>query len=254
MKELIYKLIDVFTGGKGLKKSFHNKDVRLPTRFINYFPSNYEAENFTFLEKQLKPGAVVLDIGAHIGLFAVVAAKMTGARGKIYAFEPSPATKTILEKTIAINQLGQTIFPVAEAMSKEVGTITFFVSDNEADNGNSLVSYKDDRKLEGINVPVNTIDHFTAERKLSTVDFIKIDVEGAEYDTLRGGAEVFAKYRPACILSIHPIPIKVKGDKLEDIYDHVQLMNYGIYYDDKPMTKAAFCANEEMIDLHILPL
>jgi FkbM family methyltransferase len=254
MKEIIYKVIDFFTFGTGLRKKFNGYSVKIPTRFINYFPSNYEAENFSFLSQHCIKGAVVFDIGAHIGLFSVIASEIAGNSGKVFAFEPSPSTTGFLKKTIAINKKEALIFPVQQAMSKEIGKLTFFVSDNKVDNSNSLVSYEDGRKLSGIEVDVNTIDDFAAAKKLTAVDFIKIDVEGAEYDTLRGGTNVFTTKRPACILAIHPIPIKAKGDKLEDIYDYIEKLNYNIIYDGKNISREAFCANTEMIDLHLLPL
>lgn len=145
------------------------------------------------------------------------------------------------------------IEPVNQAMGKEVGKITFFVSDTEADNSNSLISYKEDRKLNGVEVAVNTIDNFTAAKKLQKIDFIKIDVEGAEYDTLRGGINVFKTMRPAFILAIHPEPIAKKGDRLEDIYDLLLQLNYTILYNNKEISKEVFCANKELIDLHLTP-
>jgi len=254
MKELVYKIIDLFTLGTGLRKKFNGYSVKIPTRFINYFPSDYEKENFSFLKAQAKPGSTVLDIGAHIGLFSVIASEITGDKGKIFSFEPSPSTTAFLKKTIHINSKDAVIEPVQQAMSNETGKITFFVSDDKIDNSNSLVSYKDDRKLTGIEVDMNTIDNFVATKKINNLSFIKIDVEGAEYDALRGGTTTFATQRPAFILAIHPIPIKAKGDKLEDIYDYVLKLNYSISYNDKPISREAFCSNTEMIDLHLLPL
>ena len=253
MKELVYKIIDLLTFGTGLRKKFNGYPVKIPTRFINYFPSDYEKENFSFLTAQSKPGGVVLDIGAHIGLFAVIASETTGDNGKVFAFEPSPSTTEFLKKTITINKKNNVIEAIQQAMSNEVGKITFFVSDNKIDNSNSLVSYKNDRKLKGIEVDVNTIDNFVASKKLNAVNFIKIDVEGAEYDALRGGIDTFINKKPACILAIHPIPIKAKGDKLEDIYDYILKLNYNISYNNKNISKEEFCLNTEMIDLHLLP-
>lgn len=254
MKELVYRIIDLFTLGTGLRKKFNGYSVKIPTRFINYFPSDYEKENFSFLTAQAKPGSTVLDIGAHIGLFSVIASEVTGDKGKIFSFEPSPSTTEFLKKTIRINSKEAVIEPVQKAMSNQEGKITFFVSDDKIDNSNSLVSYKDDRKLTGIEVDMTTIDNFVAANKITNVSFIKIDVEGAEYDALRGGTNTFTTQKPACILAIHPIPIKAKGDRVEDIYDYILKLNYSISYNNKPISREEFCANTEMIDLHLLPL
>jgi FkbM family methyltransferase len=252
--KFIYSFLELVTFGKGLPKTVNGSKVKLPGKYIRYFPPDYESANFSFLKSCIGKNAVVFDIGAHIGLFSIIAAKTIGINGKVFAFEPAPATTKVLSQTIAINHLENVVIPVNAAIGKEKGTITFFVSNTEADNSNSLVSYKKDRKLNGIEVELNTIDNFVVEKKLTKIDFIKIDVEGAEYDTLLGGKNVFLNSRPACILAIHPEPIEKKGDKLEDIYDFLLQINYHITYQNKPITKAAFCANKEMIDLHLLPV
>jgi FkbM family methyltransferase len=253
MKELIYKLLDIASLGRGLKRKINGYVLRLPTRYFRYFPEDYESENFAFLAT-CKPGAVIIDIGAHIGLFSVIASQITGRNGKVYAFEPAPSTYALLQKTLSINNSEAIIETFQKAVGIETGKITFFVSDGEADNSNSLVSYKDDRPLRGIDTEVTTVDAFVKEKKINKVDFIKIDVEGAEYDTLRGGAETLKNLRPICIVAIHPEPIKAKGDKLEDIYDFIISKNYRITLDKKEISREQLLANTELIDLHIYPL
>lgn len=254
MKEIIYKLLDIASIGKGLKRTVNGHTLRLPTRYFKYFPKTYEAENFEFLSENCKPGSVIIDIGAHIGLFSIIAAQVTGKKGKVYAFEPAPGTYALLQKTVAINHEEQVVETLQKAVGKENGKITFFVSDNKADNSNSLVNYKEDRSLHGIDVAVTTIDNFVQEKKITTLDFIKIDVEGAEYDTLQGASATLKNLRPACIVAIHPQPIAAKGDRLEDIYDFIIGCNYRIMVDKKEFTKAALLANTGLIDLHIYPL
>ena len=250
----IYSLLETITLGSGLPKIINGVKLKLPARYIRYFPSDYEAENFSFLKSSCKEGAVILDIGAHIGLFASIAAKMAGSKGKVFAFEPTPDTFSVLQQTIRINKLENVIEPVNQAMGKDTGIATFFISDAEADNSNSLVSYKIDRNLSGVKVEINTIDNFVAATKLNKIDIIKIDVEGAEYDALKGGMDVFKKWRPYCILAIHPEPIATKGDTLEDIYDLLLQLNYRICCDNKPISKTAFCAATELIDLQLTPM
>lgn len=251
--KFIYNFLEKITFGKGLPKTVNGIKVKLPAKYIRYFPSNYEEENFSFLQTSIKKDSVVLDIGAHIGLFATIAAKLAGSKGKVYAFEPAPATQKVLHQTIAINQLQNNIFPINAAMGSQTGNITFFVSDDEADNSNSLISYKEDRKLNGIDVPVNTIDNFVATHQLQQVNFIKIDVEGAEYDTLQGGINVFTKLQPYVIVAIHPEPIEKKGDTLELIYDLLQSLPYAITYNNQPIDKVTFCKNKALIDVHLIP-
>ncbi len=249
----LYSLLEKITLGKGLPKTVNGVKVKLPARYIRYFQHDYEAENFVFLKSACTPGAVVLDIGAHIGLFSSIAAKNLNNNTTIFAFEPTPNTIAVLQQTIRINKLQQVVQPVRQAMGRQVGTTTFFISENEADNSNSLVSYKEDRKLAAVNVDINTIDNFVSAKKLARLDFIKIDAEGAEYDVLQGGVEVFKQYRPAAILALHPEPIAKKGDRMEDIYDLLVSLQYNIYFNNQPISKEACCAKKDLFDLQLTP-
>jgi len=254
MKELIYKLLDIASMGRGLRRRINGRTMRLPTRYFKYFPENYESANFELLTANCKPGAVIMDIGAHIGVFSVYAAQVTGKTGKVFAFEPAPATNTLLQQTVVINGQQPIIETFQKAVGKENGSITFFISDVKADNSNSLVNYKDHRPLQGIDVPLTSIDNFVAEKNIQRLDFIKIDVEGAEYDTLQGALVTLKNLRPVCIVAIHPEPIAAKGDSLEAIYDLIAGCNYRITLDKKDFSKEALLANKELVDLHIYPL
>lgn len=254
MKEVVYKILDVFTGSKGLKKTINGFTVKLPTRYINYFPADYEQDNFTFLRAHVKQGDTVLDIGAHIGLFATAAAQLTGKDGKVYAFEPADETQQLLKQTIAINHFENVIEAHSEAMGAKTGKITFYVSSIKGDNSNSLVSYKEDRKLHPVEVDMFSIDDFVQQQKIKKLAFIKIDVEGAEYDALTGATATLKNLRPACIVAIHPEPIAAKGDSLEKIYDLIIDCGYTIYYEGKIIDKIFLCSNLQLIDLHIIPV
>ena len=81
LKEIIYKSLGIITAGKGINRKINGYTLRMPTRYFKYFPEDYEKENFTFLAT-CKKDDVVLDIGAHIGMFAVIASQITGKGGK----------------------------------------------------------------------------------------------------------------------------------------------------------------------------
>lgn len=254
MKELIYKIADFLTGGRGLTKTINGFRITFPFRYANYFPENYEESNFRFLRDQVTEGDIVLDIGAHIGLFSVAASTQVKPKGKVYAFEPAEETIPLLAKTVFLNQATDTISIIQAAVGEKSGTTTFYVSDIKGDNSNSLISYKDDRKLFAKEVTLYSIDEFIKLYKLKNLRFIKLDVEGAELDALKGASETLKNMRPACIVAIHPEPILAKGDTLEDIYDLIIEQRYQISLDGKSISREAFCSNRNLIDLHILPI
>jgi FkbM family methyltransferase len=253
MKELIYKIVDFFTFGKGLTKSFHGYKLRLPTRYINYFPANYETENFDFVKSSVKPGSIVFDIGAHMGFFANITAQITGSMGKVYAFEPTPSTFEMLQQMCSANKNNQTIVPVNAAVGKEEGVVTFYISNDKIDNTNSALGYRNAATHKPIDIPLTSIDTFVQKNNIARLDFIKIDVEGFEYDAVLGGLTTFKTLKPKVILAIHPKIIAEKGDRLEDIYDTVLACNFSILYNGQPISRDIFCSNTDMIDLHLIP-
>ena len=186
IKKLVYGLIDMLTSGKGVPKTFEGNKVRMPTKYFRYFPVGYEKDNFNFINKKVRPGMTILDIGAHIGLMSTVFGKKVGPSGKVFAFEPTPTTVSTLKHTIAINDLANvSVEPFA--LSDQIGKLTFYISDNAVDNSNSLVNnHRVDRAEKGIEVDVYTVDNFVKDRNISKVDFMKIDVEGAELRVLKG--------------------------------------------------------------------
>ncbi|HEY0066721.1 MAG TPA: FkbM family methyltransferase [Flavisolibacter sp.] len=251
IKETAYKVLDVLTGGQGIGVKISGFSLRLPTRYHRYFPPQYEEENFAFLQKHCSAGSTVIDIGAHIGLFSVRAGQLAGKTGKVYAFEPTPATQALLKKTIKINDMEGVIEPRNEAIGDKDGVTHFYVSDSEGDNSNSLVQYKADRALHAVEVKITSIDNFIRNRPLERVDFIKIDAEGFEYNVLLGCRHLFTQLKPYGILALHPNGIVSNGNSLEQIYDFMQEMNYDLFFEEKLMTREAFCSRSDLFDVQI---
>lgn len=254
MKELIYKILERVVFSNGLIKNISGYTLRLPVRFKNYFESNYEADNFSFLAASVEKGDVIIDIGAHIGLFATIAAQVVGKNGQVFAFEPTLSTFKVLQKTIAINQLQSVVTTRPEAIGLQPGVIQFYISDNDGDNSNSIVKYKTDRPIKPVDIPMLNVDTFITNQQLTKVDFIKFDVEGAEFDAIRGAKNTLEKFKPVCILAIHPESIISKGDTLEALYDYLATLPYEVLYNGQALSKSFFITNMALIDLHLKPL
>jgi FkbM family methyltransferase len=253
LKETVYKLWNIATLGKGTEKHISGFSLRLPVRYSKYFPQDYERDNFKFLEEHCVKGSVVVDIGAHIGLFAVRAAQLTGEIGKVYAFEPTPKTNALLQKTIQINGMEEIIEARHEAIAEKDGLTYFNISDTEGDNSNSLVEYRLDKHLNKVEVKIVSLDNFVSSKSLKKLDFIKIDAEGYEYNVLEGAIETFNTLRPKGILALHPEGIKSNGNSLNDIYDTLERVNYEIIYEKRQFSREEFCKKNELFDVHLIP-
>jgi FkbM family methyltransferase len=136
----------------------------------------------------LKPGMVVLDIGANVGLMARVFARSVGKQGKVIAFEPDPQTMIFLRHNI--RSLSQVELSTT-ALSDE-NTVAKLHLNPRSGTSNSLIANQ--AAFDSVDVTCTTLDTFLTGRPLLKPDFIKIDVEGAELKVFAGMKETLARF------------------------------------------------------------
>ena len=134
----------------------------------------------------LKRGDTVVDCGAYIGEFTLYASKAVGPEGKVIAFEPEPALYKKLEANIALNDAKNVILVNKGVWSGE-GALKFI--GNDKDGYSFMVADKADGT---VSLPVTTLDAALRHIGVTKVDFIKIDVEGAEMEVIKGAAKTLA--------------------------------------------------------------
>ncbi len=251
MKEQIYKIADAVTFGRGIKRRIGGVEIRFPAKWSRYYESDYEPDTFAFFQKYLKRGSNVLDIGAHIGLFAVVSAKLVGKSGKVFSFEPTPFTREVLIDVVSLNGCSGIVEVRGEAMSSKCGKAVFFDTGTEISNANSLV--KTDRSQKQIEVDLISVDEFVSLHGIQ-VDCLKIDVEGAELEVLRGARETFLNGRPVARLGLHPPAIAQNGQTLGEIWDVLESYQLRVELGGKPVGKEWFCDQPEIFDVTLLPI
>lgn len=250
VKDGFYKAIDLITLRSGIKRRIGGEAILFPPKWSRYYESDYEPETFAFFRRYVRPGATILDIGGHIGLFAVVAAKLAGNEGKVFSFEPTPFTRSVLSDVVTLNRCDEVVEVRSEAMSSKSGKATFFDTGSEISNANSLV--KTERSKMEIEVDLVSIDDFVAEKGIS-VDCLKIDVEGAELEVLKGARDTFLKFRPAARLGLHPIAIVQNGQSLDEIWDQLMVFQMRIEFDGTPVNREWFCDQTDLFDVTLIP-
>lgn len=152
------------------------------------FPDNYHLE----ILKKVNYGTC-LDIGAYIGDSAFIINKMLKPK-KIYAFEPDVNNKVVLSENIKLNGLEDSVFPVSYATGSKSGSAYF-----ESVNASSSLN----NKKTGNKVSIITIDDFVKTEKINNLDLIKMDIEGAELDTIQGARSSIAKFKPDLVIAIY---------------------------------------------------
>lgn len=144
----------------------------------------------------VEQGDIVLNCGACYGDTAVWAYR-SGAK-KIYSFEIDPANIAVLEKTVQLNIKAESSEIVQKALGASVGEMHYTANPNSP--GGGVVSA--DKKPGSIVVPVTTIDQYCADNKIIP-NFIKMDIEGSEFDALRGAAETLRIARPKLAVCLY---------------------------------------------------
>ena len=171
-----------------------------------------------------KKGDVVVDVGAHIGLFALRCLKCFGA-SLVVAVEPHPLNARLLRMNLALNKLDDRALVVEAALGREEGTARLFIA--RTSDAHSLI-YDRSRHEGGrvVEVAVKTMDGLVEELGLERVDFIKIDVEGAELDVLAGAQRTLSEFRPTLVVETHTG--KVPG-VLEELVNTLRPHGYRLY-------------------------
>lgn len=143
--------------------------------------------DFEIFQKYVKKGDNVLDIGANIGYFTLMLAKLVGPTGKVFAFEPDPRNISLLKKNIETNGY-QNVVVVPKAVSNVNEKCTLFTSQSTFGQ-NRIYEPKKTKNQEYIPIESETIfldNFFMNNKKIENISFVKIDVEGAEKYVLEG--------------------------------------------------------------------
>jgi FkbM family methyltransferase len=141
----------------------------------------YEPASTKLLLSDLRPGHVVLDIGANIGYYTLLAARIVGPQGKVFAFEPEPTNFALLRKNVEANGYRNVVL-VNKAVAHRTSAATLYL--NERNPGDHrLFDVNDGRESISIDM-VSLDDYFGAA--LPAVQFIKMDIQGAEHSAIRG--------------------------------------------------------------------
>lgn len=152
-----------------------------------------------YIEKHVEPDAVVIDIGANLGLVACSVASVAPL-GKVIAVEASPKIYKILKKNVKQNNI-KNVQTVQIALSDKQKTLKFF-EDRDFLAGSRAVSDKDQRKGV-VTVKALPLDILIKDYALTRIDLIKIDVEGHELQVLKGAKNTLKKFKPFCLIEFN---------------------------------------------------
>ncbi len=189
---LTARVVHTNIGGK-------NYEIASDDDYLEHIKGNFEPEMVVLFKSLIQPNHTVLDIGANIGCTSILFGNIAE---KVYSFEPSPSTFSYLEKNVRSARLEQVI-PVNVGLGKEAGTFELTFAKNNRSGGfvSNLMSASDGHEVEQIRIMKG--DDFILERKISKIDFIKIDVEGFEMSVIQGLSATIERDRPVVALELN---------------------------------------------------
>jgi FkbM family methyltransferase len=168
-------------------------------RFRGFVYGTWEPDVVGTVASKVKAGMTAIDIGAHIGYYTLLLAKCVGPTGRVISFEPLPVNFALLEQNVRLNGL-QHVQMNAQAVFSRNEELTITVPDQAPNSGDASVVFAQGKTH--FRVSAITLDSFCHSTGLRP-DFLKMDVEGAEYDVLLGAKETVAQFRPKMLIELH---------------------------------------------------
>lgn len=154
-----------------------------------------------FCARTLRPGMVAFDVGANLGYYTLLFADAVGPSGKVVSIEPNPATFELLEESVRLNGFERHVRLVQAAAADREGTLDLFVPAGEPKNATVAFGGGARPAEARVSVPAVPLDRLGSG--LERVDFLKIDVEGAEPAVLAGMSDTIARFRPTIVLEFN---------------------------------------------------
>ncbi len=188
--------------------------------------SGFEEPEFSFVGRFLQRGMTVIDVGAHRGLYTLLASKRVGESGRVIAFEPSPRERRWLKCHVRLNFCSN-VRVESFAVGSRREKADLFVVGGAENWGNSLRPPAVDGATRKVRVDVLSLDDYMEESRVGSVDFVKLDVEGAEREVLRGARRLLNQQpRPLVLAEVYDMRTEPWGYPAREI---VQLLT-GVGY------------------------
>lgn len=180
--------------------------------------------------KLVRPGAVVLDIGANIGAHTLPLAGLVGKNGRVFAFEPTDYAFEKLTKNLAANpQAAQNVSANQIILGGPGTTMPRTIPSswplNQGQNTKSHPIHKGSFNPL-IGAKLTTLDHWSRQAGIKRLDFIKMDVDGFEVDVLEGGKKTISRFKPTIIMELAPYALREKKRSFWELLYLIKSLSY----------------------------
>lgn len=174
--------------------------------YIFWSPGGYDRHAVAMVKRYVRPGDVFLDLGAHVGYYSLIAAKLVGAGGTVVAVEPDPENFARLCRNIELNSFSQ-IVAIKKGISDTRDVLRLYRDTTGNSGAHAFVT--SGTPIDTVDVEVDTIDTIVQDMGLNRVDFIKVDIQGFEFRAL-ARSEVF-RYQPTILTEVAEDELALAG-------------------------------------------
>lgn len=191
----------------------------------------FDVREISIILKNLpESNSLVIDAGAGYGDYATSIA-LEAPLAIVYAFEPTLEVYRALDKNVQRNELSDRVFCCQVALADRKGVLGLA----STTAGNNLILDNSRGQIPHEMVSVTTLDHFLKSEKVSRVDFIKADVEGAELLMLRGAVTSLKRFKPHLLLEIVPVCLERMNQSVGELLDFLVDLGYKncAYFNEK---------------------
>ena len=220
------------------------QDMGMARAFL-LFGGRWEETETQLFCSLVKEGMTVVDVGANVGYYTLLAARLVGPRGTVYAFEPSPGNFALLSQNVAANGYKNVVL-IPKAVSDRSGTAALHI-DRASSGGHSLSAFRGGLDCVAVET-VSLDDYFSTERP--TIDLVKMDAEGAEVSILAGMGRLLARHPDLTLLTeFFPRAIRGCGHSPEDYVRQLSALGFRIHPIDEDRNKIEWLDPARVSDL-----
>ena len=208
---------------------FHHGAKIESQNILKMADNTYEPEATAVFIESLQPGINVVDVGAYLGYYSLLAASKLKETGSVWAFEPVRTSYELLKKNVAINHFEKTILPICMAVGSTVTTMPILRHGIPARSSFYYRNGFDEKEFDL--VEVITLDSFFSALDWPSVDLIKVDVEGAEKEVFIGMKEL-SRRNPnmKVIVEFNPATLYPAGVDTRAFFETLQIIGLRNFY------------------------
>jgi len=177
------------------------------------------------LRTLLKPGDTFVDIGANHGSYSVIASQIVGPQGLVIAFEPQQHLATLIGRSLQATAASE--FEVISAgCSDHAGTVEFFIPARASGSAGVFAQFSAAGEHRTTKIELTILDEELADIPVRGSLFLKLDVEGSEYNALIGARETVRRHGPAILMEVNPTSAMASGHSVPQLFELLREMGY----------------------------